>query len=257
MIHLYDANNVLQRTMNTIGTGHISLRSWYLRMQSGRQGEHIWVWDGHKHNDRRRQVYPEYKANRTPPAENVFAHIQLFKQLVLLTPASRIIVDGWEADDVIATLAMNLCPEVQVTVHTNDMDYAQLEHPNIRLNGVNTKGVPARMVPLYKAVVGDPSDNIAGIPGFGAKTWATFLFHAPLVFEAFMQGKFDVLLDPSLGLSKRITAWLETDDNLALVGRMFRITQFMAVPNEEISNGIRFGSPDPTQAEAMLKELFL
>src|SRR3546814_2887745 len=52
------------------------------------------------------------------------------------------------------------------------MDYLQLEaNPLITINGIQKREVQPRWVPLYKALRGDNSDNISGIPGFGPKTW--------------------------------------------------------------------------------------
>src|SRR3546814_21116188 len=87
------------------GQKRLSLRQEYQRTQTG---THIWVWDGVRHNDRRKAIYPEYKAKREPMAEDHFAQIRLFRELLTLSPAQQFCVDEWEADDVVATLAREL-----------------------------------------------------------------------------------------------------------------------------------------------------
>src|SRR3546814_9850279 len=106
-------------------------------------------------------------------AEDHFAQIRLFRELLTLSPAQQFCVDEWEADDVVATLARKLAARgVSVTCHSNDMDYLQLEaNPLITINGIQKREVQPRWVPLYKALRGDNSDNISGIPGLGPKTW--------------------------------------------------------------------------------------
>src|SRR3546814_6748469 len=104
------------------GQKRLSLRQEYQRTQTG---THIWVWDGVRHNDRRKAIYPEYKAKREPMAEDHFAQIRLFRELLTLSPAQQFCVDEWEADDVVATLARKLAARgVSVTKseeHTSEL----------------------------------------------------------------------------------------------------------------------------------------
>src|SRR3546814_2455483 len=102
-------------------------------------------------------------------AEDHFAQIRLVRELVTLSPAQQFCVDEWEADNVVAILARKLAARgVSVTCHSNVMDYLQLEgNPLITINGIQKREVQPRWVPLYKALRGDNSDNISGIPGFG------------------------------------------------------------------------------------------
>src|SRR3546814_16761889 len=74
-------------------------------------------------------------------AEDHFAQIRLFRELLTLSPAQQFCVDEWEADDVVATLARKLAARgVSVTCHSNDMDYLQLEaNPLITINGIQKR----------------------------------------------------------------------------------------------------------------------
>src|SRR3546814_16275029 len=66
VIHIYDGNNVRLRAMTTPalpGQKRLSLRQEYQRTQTG---THIWVWDGVRHTDRRKAIYPAYKTQREP-----------------------------------------------------------------------------------------------------------------------------------------------------------------------------------------------
>src|SRR3546814_17651361 len=104
-------------------------------------------------------------------AEDHFAQIRLFRELLTLSPAQQFCVDEWEADDVVATLARKLAARgVSVTCPSNDMDYLQLEaNPLITINGIKKRELQPPWVPLSKALPGRHSDNLSGIPGFGPK----------------------------------------------------------------------------------------
>jgi hypothetical protein len=124
MIHLYDGNNVMLRDLDKIGRERIGLRRRY---ELSNTGMHLWCWDGRNHNLRRRVLYPAYKMNRTPMAEDRFAQIGVFREALTHSSCFQVECEGWEADDVIGALVHRfVCKGLQVTVHTNDLDYWQL-----------------------------------------------------------------------------------------------------------------------------------
>lgn len=65
----------------------------------------VFVFDGAGANERRRAVYPAYKMNRKPHGEDVFATVRLIRECLEHLCCVQIEVPGWEADDVLATLA--------------------------------------------------------------------------------------------------------------------------------------------------------
>lgn len=250
MINVYDGNNVLLRALTDKSLhNRMSLRMRYNALTPA----DIWVFDGAGHNDRRRAVYPEYKMNRLPPDPNIFAHIQLFKELLEHSNATVIQVKGWEADDVINTIARRGAP---VKIHTNDLDYGQIAHlPNVELSGVKMKDIQPKWITLYKALVGDSSDNIAGIPGFGPKTWDAVAPHREQIVRAIRIG--DPFGFEGLPLPPRVNNWLRTTGNMEVLQNMFLITHFYLVPEEELNAGIRRGVFDFDKADALLKRYFL
>lgn len=259
MINLYDGNNVMLRAMEKPQLKRerpLSLRMRYEQTCSRPEGTEIWCWDGRNHNDRRREIYPPYKTNRTPMAEDRFAQINLWKDLLKLSPATQICVHGWEADDVISTLARRFAKTgIPVTIHSNDMDYGQLGYPNVVLNGVDSKGVEPRWIALYKAMVGDKSDFIAGIPGFGPKTWADLADHWPQIERAIVQGTpagFE-----GLPFKPSVRAWLTSQENIDLLRAMLTVTHFMDVPDDELDGGIIHGETNRAQAHDLLRKYFL
>lgn len=255
MIDLIDANNVMRRGMEKTpmpGAAPMQIRIRYEQAFQAPAGTQIWVWDGKGHNERRRAIFPPYKMNRTPAAEDIFAQIRLFRQILRHTPQTQIAVEGWEADDVIGTLVRKK-PGV-FKVHTNDMDYGQIAHL-CQLDGVNLKGVPPRWVALYKALVGDKSDNIPGIPQFGPKLWDRLEDWWPQIERAIVQGNPASFV--GLPFTKSVTAWLADEDNVRLLQQMLTVTHFQNVPDAELEGGIIFGKPDYQAGHAKLREFFL
>lgn len=130
----------------------------------------------------RKDIYPEYKATRTKQPDDLYAQIPMVRELVeaLGIPFSE--TDDYEADDVIGTLAAQ-ANNVDTIIVTGDRDELQLvdESTVVNLNNPVTGQVvqydlvkmqekygltPEQFID-YKAIVGDSSDNIPGVPGIG------------------------------------------------------------------------------------------
>lgn len=252
MINIYDGNNVLMRALSDTSLHAANGMNLRQRYHSTLPSD-IWVFDGHGHNKRRQEIYTPYKMNRTPPAANIFAQIKLFKELLRYSHGTLIEVPGWEADDVIGALAKK---GPMMRVHTNDMDYAQLlKLPNVLLNGVKTKDVEARWIPLYKATVGDSSDNIAGIPGFGPGAWEALKNHREDFEGAIVSGLPNRFT--AFPITPRVTNWLTIPENVKLLQNMLLITHFFPVPEDEIDAGITPGVYNPEAAETLLHRYLL
>jgi DNA polymerase-1 len=137
----------------------------------------------------RDEKYAEYKAQRPPAAEDLVAQIIEAHNLFEAFGIKTFEKPGYEADDLIATLAekFKTLPDVQVVILTGDRDTLQMVEGDKLVVQTFNKGVsdttiyneaaviekygiaPKQMVD-YKALVGDSSDNIKGVPGVGPKT---------------------------------------------------------------------------------------
>ena len=136
----------------------------------------------------RDQLFTEYKANRTPMANDLRAQIEPLFTILRAQGYPVLRVDGVEADDVIGTLACRAARAgQQVLISTADKDMAQLVDGSITLintmsnSALDRPGVKAKFdvypeqIIDYLALVGDSSDNIPGIEKVGPKTAAKFL----------------------------------------------------------------------------------
>jgi len=138
----------------------------------------------------REALYPEYKANRSEPPEDLIPQFSRIEELVRAMEIPSYRLSGVEADDLIATLVRKWCaesPEHKAVIVTGDKDLMQLVSPCVKIwdtmankyygpAEVEEKfGVKPEQIRDYLALVGDSSDNIPGVPSIGPKTAADLL----------------------------------------------------------------------------------
>ncbi len=140
----------------------------------------------------RHEVFPAYKAQREETPEDIKTAVPIIKQILQAMHIPILQVEGFEADDVIGTLATKAGKEeIETYMFTPDKDYGQLIQPNVfmyrpRHGGgydiVGTKEVeakfgipsPTQVIDLL-ALMGDSADNFPGCPGVGEKTAAKLI----------------------------------------------------------------------------------
>lgn len=140
----------------------------------------------------RSEEFPEYKANRSKTPDEFKGQVELIGELLDAMNAPRFATEGFEADDIIATLATQAEAEgFEVLIVTGDRDSFQLVSPNVTVlyptKGVSELtrftpekveekyGLTPQQYPDFAALRGDPSDNLPGIPGVGEKTAAKWI----------------------------------------------------------------------------------
>ncbi len=132
----------------------------------------------------RKEVYTEYKANRSAPPDDLIPQFDRIEDLIKKMGLHSVRVSGVEADDLIGTLTHRWIaenPKHEVVIVTGDKDLMQLVTPKVRawdtMKGVDYGekeveekfGVKPNQVRDYLALVGDSSDNIPGVPSIGPK----------------------------------------------------------------------------------------
>jgi DNA polymerase-1 len=131
----------------------------------------------------RDHVYAEYKANRTPMPDDLAAQVEPLREAVAALGWPVLVIDGVEADDVIATLTEQAKNDGWRTViSTGDKDFAQLvgeqvmlvntmSNEKLDIEGVKKKfGIPPEKFLDYLTLIGDAIDNIPGVDKVGPKT---------------------------------------------------------------------------------------
>lgn len=170
------------------------------------------AWDSRTSTSRRKAVYPEYKAGRVKPGGDFYAQIPLLKELVEALGWGFVECDDCEADDIIGTLALQADEEgdYETYIVSSDLDMLQVVDENTRMYrilqgfsrleeldvpAVEAKyGIKKAQFLGLKALKGDASDNIPGVPGIGEKTAVKLLNdYGTLegVYEALDAGKIE------------------------------------------------------------------
>ena len=198
MILIYDVNNWVRVKLEEASPAPIKSFFCEVITQSVNNTQ-IFVSDGKYGNSLRKGMHPTYKAKRKAADSSIYAGITFFKELLVDAPKNvlRAEKQGWEADDLIANLVTTFknAGMKDVQIISTDKDYTQLGVPTLA-----TPKTEAKWVRLYKTLVGDSSDNIPGLKGFGEKSWEKL---SPEIRNRLCVG-FDTQLWP-----KDICSWLE------------------------------------------------
>ncbi len=212
----------------------------------------------------REQEYPEYKATREKMPEDLYASLPGIRAMVEAYGDPVVELDGYEADDVIGTLATQAKAQgIESVIVSGDKDFYQLVDEDIHLmnpgrggpggveaewvdpsNATDRFGIPPARIIDYLALIGDSADNVPGAPGIGPKTAVKLL------------GQYDdletLLAKGSEVSGKRAReALTEHADDIRLSKRL--VTIMRDLPVELDLEALKLGEPDP----AALRDIFL
>ena len=132
----------------------------------------------------RNELFKKYKANRPPMPDELAAQLSAIKEFIEVIGIKSCSAEGYEADDIIGTLATQASKNFSVRILTGDRDSLQLINANTQviLNAkskieiydekkfMDNYGFAPSLLVDFKGLRGDPSDNIPGVKGIGDKT---------------------------------------------------------------------------------------
>lgn len=211
----------------------------------------------------RHKQFPNYKANRSKTPESICISIPYIQNILCAMNISIIEIKGYEADDLIGTLAK--CAEnnnFQTFMVTSDKDYAQLVSENIFIykfysskNDLKIMGVeaikqkfdlnyPIQIIDFF-GMVGDCIDNIPGIPGIGEKTAKKLLKE---------YDSLENILDNVGKLKGKIRTNIENNKEIGLLSKKLA-TIDIQVPLKFESQKFILKDPDFDKIEFIFKEL--
>ena len=221
------------------------------------------VWDAGMSG--REEVYEEYKAGRRERPDLLAEQWPHLHPLVESFGYRNVKVSGYEADDVIATLAREAREQgIDVTVVTGDRDLFQLVEDGVRVMAtgrgitdtkiydrdavIDRYGIPPELIPDFVGLKGDTSDNIPGVPGIGDKT-ASQLLQEWGDLEGVLSN-----IDSISGAKRK--------QNLTEHAEAARISKRLATSNREIEvdidlDGIAAREPDRSALRATFREFEL
>ena len=179
------------------------LKSLGLAIRTFKPTRCVVIFDGKGGSQRRRKIFPQYKANRKPPVrlnraydmttdeqekENMKFQLVTLVEMLECLPVTILALDNVEADDVIAYLSQLVTTEGgQSIVYSTDKDFLQLASENVKIyNPVKKKtfdvdvileeyGIHPSHFHFFRALNGDKSDNIDGVKGVGETTLKKYL----------------------------------------------------------------------------------
>lgn len=233
------------------------------KMLDEEQPTHIAVaWDTSEPTFRH-EMDEEYKANRPPQPEELKVGIPLIKEMLDCYGIPNIEKDGYEADDIIGTIASDAnADDVNVFLVTPDKDFMQLVHDHIKMykpdnqnggfNIIDREGVkdyfgvyPENVVDVL-AILGDTSDNIPGVYGIGKKG-------APKLINKY--GSLEAAIEDAPNMSsKRHREGLQNDAEQALHAKeMVKIKT--DVPDIEAWEELGWEGPDEQKLAAFFRRM--
>ena len=202
-IRSYAAVPSMDDNGNPVGGMIGFLKSLGLAIRSFKPTRVILVFDGKGGSQRRRKLFPDYKANRKPPVrlnraydlttedqekENMKFQLITLIEILECLPVTIFALDHVEADDVIAYLSQLVTLQNgESIIYSTDKDFFQLAAPNIKIyNPVKKKtfseqviledyGIHPRHFHFFRALNGDKSDNINGVRGVGEATLKKYI----------------------------------------------------------------------------------
>ena len=214
-------------------------------------------------SDSRTEMYTDYKANRDETPEAIKLALPFIKNILKAMHIPIIVKEGYEADDIIGTLAKKAEKEgFQTFMVTPDKDFAQLVSENIFMyrparmgNGIEVWGIPEvkekfqverpEQVIDYLGMMGDAVDNIPGLPGVGDKTAKKFLAEF---------GSMEKLLENTDKLKGKLKEKIEANKQLGILSKKLAKI-ILDVPVEFNSKDFELDKPDMKLIEGIFEEL--
>ena len=207
----------------------------------------------------RTEIYPEYKANRDAPPEELVPQFALIRDATRAFNLPSIELDGFEADDLIATYARQAAARgIETVVVSSDKDLMQLVRDGVFLYDpmkdiaidaaavLEKFGVAPEKVVDVQALAGDSTDNVPGVPGIGVKT------AAQLIGE---YGDLDTLLERAAEIkqNKRRENLIEFAEQARISRELVRLKDDVDAP--ESIDAFRLKEPDPATLIEFLKAM--
>lgn len=218
----------------------------------------------------RHQEYKEYKAQREKKPQELYNQIDYIKQVLSAMNIHFYEKDGYEADDIIATLTKlaSGSQDIESVIVTGDMDALQLVAPAVSVytfkKGLSEAqtydeaavgkryGLPPSALIDFKALRGDPSDNIPGVKGIGEKNGAELIKNFGSIEKLYEALKKDT---PAVKkISPRIKALLLEHEDDAILGKRL-VTLIKDVPIKFSLQDVRRKSADREVLVELLRSL--
>lgn len=191
--YLYSSYFAIRNMTNSKGESTNALFGFIrsvLKIIKEQKAEHVVaIFDGANNAKKRKSIYPQYKAHRQSMPEDLGYQIERAQQLCTLIGLPWLSVPEVEADDTMGSIAVwAKAHGIHAYLCSSDKDLCQLVNESVSILNTNKDnliigpkeveeihGLPPALMVDYLALVGDASDNVPGLPGFGPKTAVKYL----------------------------------------------------------------------------------
>ncbi|WP_304634044.1 hypothetical protein [Pseudoalteromonas sp.] len=255
MLHIIDGNNRFRARWEKLGPDALQML-YNFSISTLHTHKVIWVWDGEGSLSNRKEIFPEYKGLKKPGTDQFHETMDLFKSILNHSNCIQISVPGYEADDVIATLARQ--SEDTIEIESNDADFLALVNDRVKVNRDPLPNTKPEHVHLYKTLVGDKSDGIKGLQSFGQATWDKLEDSEKFMLIKHFNNEQRLTGDDCknfFGWTKGLIA--KWDANLELLDQYWKVTEFFDVPYELIQRHLTVGTLNQARAQEILAPFML
>ena len=226
----------------------------------------------------RHQKFGDYKANRPKAPDELYNQLPKTKEILGVFNVAIFEKEGFEADDIIGTIAKiapqrQAFPPIETIILSGDLDTLQLVNPRTKVyflrKGVKDtvlydeslvkekyQGLGAEQLSDFKALRGDPSDNIPGVPGIGEKTAIELIkeFESLEHLYEYLEQKKETGEEIKKKLTPRILSLLKENKDQAFFSKMLA-TIHKNVPIDFNFKKCQWGKYDKEKAVRLLKGL--
>lgn len=259
-IQIIDGLNYIRDMLEHRGQ---TLATMYRRHAATPPGDvEIWVWEGKGGNQRRRDLYPEYKGKRPVASEDVFKSVRLFQELMMFSDSFQIKVDTYEGDDVIAQLVDMYADQHGVFIWSTDKDFRQLlRGPETGPGSVRTlstpdaDGVSDKYIRLAKTYIGDKSDNITGVVGFGEVGFFDMKYHWDELMRRHATRDLEGIERCWGNMKPKPYTWAMA--NIEKIQMFWDITGFYLPGEEVVRKALTKGTRNPAAAEHLMRQYLI
>ncbi len=276
-VHLIDASPYIFRAYYSIPTKIVApdgrtinavygYLDFLIQVVKREQPTHIAVaFDGSLTTSFRNEIYPEYKAQRDQPPEELKQQVVVCRDVTAAMGMASFIDDRFESDDLIGTLVTQLVAQgADCVIISSDKDFTQLVNTKVKLwdfardewyepERVQAKfGVPPAQIVDLLALMGDSVDNIPGVKGVGPKAAGALLTEFGSI-ESIYQSLDEVECMQIRG-AKSLRSKLEADREMAFISKEL-VTIATEAPLKKSMTELRYSGANEKMVESMFREL--
>ncbi len=261
--YIYRAYHAIRNLANSKGlptNASLGFTKMVLKLLADKGPEYLAIVFDAKGPTFRHEIYKDYKANRPPMPDDMAVQIPAIKSIVEKLNIRMLEMKGYEADDIIGTLARVFEEQgLKVVMITGDKDFRQLITHNISMWDTmkdvvtdyetlkETVGLEPEKFVDVMGLSGDTSDNIPGVPGIGEKTAISLIKEF-----GFFENVFDHVEDIS---KKKLKENLKEFKEQAFLSKeLVTIDKFVPIDEKDLEQ-LKVGSPDSEELTKIFRDL--